>query len=152
MKLQMEGTKRDRRVTVAHYWYETSSRDSDGRESTTTYNLMVLVVHLQGVYPEISVQIRGPVSRIARRFGRQDPNSVGQESFDGLYRVRTEDPELIRRVMTPALVKAHLARTVPLWSLRDNELLTTHSWTRDFDLIDSRLGQLLDIADLLGTV
>ncbi|MGH3887375.1 MAG: hypothetical protein ACRDSZ_12555 [Pseudonocardiaceae bacterium] len=167
VELQMEGSRRDRQVTVAHYWYQTRESRQEPRQEycggqwttrwetniyTVTHDLTVLAVHLPSVYPEISVESRGLGSRIAHSFGWRDRNRLEQDSFDHAYRVRTEDPELGRSVVTPALVEAHLAGTVPLWSLRDHDLFTTWEGKIRVDLVPNRLDQLLDVADLLGTI
>ncbi|MGH7870567.1 MAG: hypothetical protein ACREP9_23695 [Candidatus Dormibacteraceae bacterium] len=164
----IDGTRRNRPVTVAHYWYRTSADAAatgwvEG-SYTTTHDLTVCLVHLPGVYPAISVKIRGAVYpaipvkardigwRIARGLGFPVLYGLGEDAFDRVYQVRTEVPELSRSVITPALVEAHLAGTVPPWSLREHDLLATWNGKVKPDLIPSHLDQLLNVADLLGTI
>jgi hypothetical protein len=44
VKLQLEGTRQGRPVTVSHYWYQTTRTDSDGSRRRSTRHMTVVVV------------------------------------------------------------------------------------------------------------
>jgi hypothetical protein len=54
VKHQLEGTRQGRRVTVAHYWYQTEKKDDDGKRHTATRHPTVVVVRLAVSYPAVA--------------------------------------------------------------------------------------------------
>jgi hypothetical protein len=158
VELQLDGTRQGRPVTVAHYWYKTTStnRDSDGRssESTSTHALAVIVVRLAARYPAAELQRRGlglgwglAASRAA---GRQPANLTGNEEFDRRYRIRTEAPGG-SALVTPQVISAYLASDLPLWQLSDDQLVITRPGAIRVDHLDQEIDQALTIAGLLDS-
>jgi len=64
------------------------------------------------------------MSKMGRALFGDGEAATGDERFDRRFRVATADPGTSRRLVGPALAAAHVAGTVPLWSLRGDELLT----------------------------
>jgi hypothetical protein len=60
VKLQLDGTRQGRQVTVAHYWYRKTETARDGGTSLHTANVPVIVVRLATRYPAVALQIRRP--------------------------------------------------------------------------------------------
>lgn len=155
VKFQLEGARRGRPVLVAHWWFDTRERRMDddsigGWEYyTETHHVMVVVVRLPTPCPEMRVEARGMGSRVARALGRRDPAALGHDAFDRAFRIRSADPATGRRLLTRRLIEAHLARRVPLWSVRGVDLVATWTGKVDPDTIPSRVDRLLTVAALL---
>jgi hypothetical protein len=109
-------------ITVADCRYEVHSTDATGRLQASSVDLSVFVARLRGAWPDIDVQDRGFGSRVLRALGKRPPVGIGQREFDRRFRVEAPDPRAAR-LLSPALVRAHLRDEVPLWSLRGGELL-----------------------------
>ncbi|WP_066367171.1 hypothetical protein [Herbidospora mongoliensis] len=147
VSLLLSGTVDGRPVAVADYAY--SARDSDGEE--TAYNYVVTAVRFDRRYPPIAVVSRGAFSRLGRRMFGDNAAATGHVDFDRRFRVVTQDPELSRALLGPALIAAHLADRIPEWSLADHDLLAWEPGRiKDGDHIETRVTALLRVADLLG--
>ncbi|WP_063016341.1 hypothetical protein [Nocardia niwae] len=148
----------DRWVTVAEYSYRTTSSSSTSTTgttstTTTTHHFVVVVVLLDRMYPPIEVLPRGLLSQLGRAMFGDKPTATGNVLFDSQYRIATADPGYAKAVVGPPLIDAHIARTVPPWSLVGAELLTfvrTSSALRDPSAIPGYAAPLLQVAELLG--
>jgi hypothetical protein len=109
-------------ITVADCRYVVHSTDATGRLQTSSVDLSVFVAGLPGRWPDIDVQDRGFGSRVLRALGKRPSVGIGQREFDRRFRVEAPDPRAAR-LISPALVRAHLKDHVPLWSLRGGELM-----------------------------
>lgn len=118
-------------VSVAEYSYSethfSSTPDGTGGTSSTTttqtHRFVATVVRLNRPYPAVAVQPRGALSKLGRTaFGGND-TAGGDPRFDRTFRVTATDPDLVRQLITPALVAEHLAGTVPSWTLYGHDLL-----------------------------
>ncbi|MEU5690291.1 hypothetical protein [Actinosynnema sp. NPDC020468] len=141
VKLQYDGTWRGLPVSVAEYRFF----QDDPEEGRITHHLAVFVVHLAGAHPRITVRAKGVLSR--RRSG---DHVVGDERFDRHFLVRTDSPELAARVLTPALVDAHVRGEVPPWSLAGGHLVAHWPGRVRVEAVPDRLDALLTVAELLG--
>jgi hypothetical protein len=110
-------------VTAADCRYETTSSNGQGGTQTVEVNLAVYVAALPGAWPEIMVGNRHLGSRILRALGGHSGVEVGHPEFDRRFRVETVDPYAVPRLLSPALVDAHLHGQVPNWSISAGELM-----------------------------
>lgn len=119
------------RVSVAEYGHtETyASTGSDGAGGTTSttsshsHPYVVVVVHLDQPYPSVEVSPRGPAAKIGRALRGGGATVTGDPAFDREFTV-SGDPIAVRWLLSPALVAAHVAGSVPPWSLHGTELMT----------------------------
>jgi hypothetical protein len=160
VKRQLEGTRQGWPVTVAHYWYETTSTststDSNGfsQTSTTTHthNLTVVVVRLAARYPAVALERRGRGLgwglAVSRAVGRQPANLTGVEEFDRRYRIRAKGPGA-SVLVNPQVISAYLTRDLPLWQLSGDQFVITWPGTIKVDGLDQKVDQTLMIAALL---
>ncbi len=147
------GIYRDLPVTVAEYSYQvTSTTQLNGQSQVTTdtHNFVVCVVHLPYTYPGIEVAGRGSGSRMWRWLTGPDDTEIGIVEFDKDYRVRSTHPEMVRHVIGPALVRAHLAGMAPNWSLHGTDLLVYWQGRMEPARVLPALDSVLRIAGLLG--
>jgi hypothetical protein len=161
VKLQLDGSRDGRPVTVAHYWYQTTHTttrtDSNGyrrtTESTATHALTVIVVWLAARYPAVGLEDRGLGwgwgLALSRALGREPPNLTGNEQFDRRYRIRTAAPG-VSALVTPQVIKAHLANDLPSWGLNGNQLVITWSGRIRVEEVDAKIDQALWITGLLA--
>ena len=77
---------------------------------------VVVVVHLPSQYTAIEVTSR------AMPPWRSTTSAVGHTEFDRKFRVRTDAPGGPQAVIPYELADAHVAGTVPLWSVQGREL------------------------------
>ncbi|MVU81446.1 hypothetical protein GPX89_29920 [Nocardia sp. ET3-3] len=141
-------------VRVSEYSYRSSSGSGES-ETTTTHHFIVVTVQLDRPHPPLAVRNRGLMSQFGRALFGDKPTATDDVLFDAKYRIDAADPAHAKAMVSPALVAAHIARTVPLWSLHGNELLTYTAVPgplRDPLQIPWYAGRLLQVADLLGQV
>ncbi|MFE9327003.1 hypothetical protein ACIHDR_36355 [Nocardia sp. NPDC052278] len=144
-------------VTVAEYRYETETvaatvgpRSASNR-TTTTHHLIATVVVLDRPFPSVNVSTRGVLSKLGRTLFGDKPTATGDASFDSRFRINAVDPDFARWLVGKPLIDAHLAGTVPDWSLVGQELLTYRAGRlRDPSAIPTIAAPLLHVADLLG--
>jgi hypothetical protein len=150
VSLLVSGWIRDWHVGVAEYSYSTTSTDSRGSSSTTTYWYIVIAVRLTASYPPLAVHARGALSRLGRAMFGDNAEATGHDTFDRRFRVRTRDPAYARAMVGPALITEHLAGRVPEWSLEGHDLLTWRSGALDDPRqIPVLAAPLVRVADLL---
>ena len=155
------GFRSGRRVTVAHYWYQTTSTtshtDSDGHRrtttSTSTHALAVIVIWLAARYPAVELQGRG-LGRgwglaLSRAVGREPPNLTGNEQFDRRYRIRGAAPDA-SALVTPRVISAYLAGDLPPWRLNGSQLVITWPGPVRVEEVDAQIDQALWITGLLA--
>jgi hypothetical protein len=153
---QLEGTRQGRQLTVADYWYQTTStsRDSDGhsRTSTTTHHLTVVVARLVASYPAVALQRRGLGLgwglAVSGALGRHPANLTGVEEFDRRYRIRTK-VDGAGALVTPQLINAYLASDLPPWQLSGDRLVITWPGIIKVEDLDLKVDQSLTVAGLL---
>ncbi|WP_329110432.1 hypothetical protein OG792_15885 [Micromonospora sp. NBC_01699] len=127
----VSGVVAGQRVSVAEYHHTethtgTGSDGMGGTTSTTSshsHPYVVVVVHLEHPYPSVEVSPRGPAAKVGRALLGGGSVVTGDPDFDRAFRV-DGDPMAVRWVLTPALVAAHVAGSVPPWSLHGSELIT----------------------------
>ncbi|WP_174183310.1 hypothetical protein [Nocardia barduliensis] len=152
----MSGQLGGRWVTVADYSYQTSTSSSPSTTSTTTtttHRFIVVLVLLDRAYPPIAVVSRGLLSQLGRAIFGDKPTATGNVLFDAQYRIVTPDPACAEALVGPLLIRAHIAKAVPHWSIVGAELLTcvpTSRKLRDPNLIPGYVAPLLHVAELLG--
>ncbi|UQU68108.1 hypothetical protein COUCH_18280 [Couchioplanes caeruleus] len=154
--LALTGPLWGRRASVADYSHTetTSTTTSDGQGGTThgtqstTHHYTVLVVHVDRPSPYVGVQPRGTLSKWGRAlFGTG--TALGHEQFDKHFQVVGE-PGASPYPLNAALLAAHVAGTVPVWTLQGTDLLAmTTGRLRDPATIPQLLGPLYRVADLL---
>ena len=112
---------------------------------------VVVVVRLGRPYPLIAVDSRGAFSKLGRKLFGDGQAATGNDEFDRRFRIATKEPAIARQVVGPQLIAAHLAGTVPAWTVSGPELLTYREGTIDRpDRIPVLAEPTLRIADLLG--
>jgi hypothetical protein len=144
--LALSGTVRGRPVSVAEY-----------RIFMYPYgggvppDWVVVVVWLDRSYPSIAVKSRGALSRPRRRLSGDPQATTGDDEFDHQFKVVTDDRAVARSLIGRQLIAAHLAGTVPTWSLAGHELLTYREGHIDVaDQIPALAEPLTQVADLLA--
>jgi hypothetical protein len=151
VSLLISGVVSGRPVSVAEYSYRTSSRNSDGTDSTTTHHYIVTGVRLDTQYAPIAVVSRGALSRLGRNVFGDNAAATGHDGFDREFRVDTKDPALARTLLGPALIAEHLADRVPDWSLAGLDLLTWQpGQIKDPDQIATLAARLVRVTELMG--
>ncbi|WP_326558272.1 hypothetical protein [Micromonospora sp. NBC_01796] len=127
----VSGVVAGQRVSVAEYnhtetYTGTGSDGMGGTTSTTSshsHPYVVVVVHLGHAYPSVEVSPRGPAAQVGRALAGGGGAVTGDRDFDRAFRVEG-DPVAVRWVLSPALVAAHVAGSVPPWILHQGELMT----------------------------
>ena len=146
----LSGTVRGRPVTVAEYTHR-ERRVIGETSSISTHRYVVVVVRLGRPYPLIAVDSRGAFSKLGRKLFGDGQAATGNDEFDRRFRIATKEPAIARQVVGPQLIAAHLAGTVPAWTVSGLELLTYREGTIDRpDRIPVLAEPTLRIADLLG--
>ncbi|GAB2509620.1 hypothetical protein [Nocardia heshunensis] len=141
-------------VSVSEYAYQTTSHSGDSTQ-TDTHHYIVAVAQLDRPHPPLAVRGRGLVSMFGRALFGDKPTATGNVLFDARFRIDAADPAHAKAMVSPSLVAAHIAGTVPQWSLYGNELLMytkVSGKIQDPRLIPWHAGQISHVADLLGPV
>jgi hypothetical protein len=152
--LALSGQVQGRPVSVGEYYYtetqSTSNADGTSGSSSTTHHFVVVAIWFNEQYPPIGVRPRGMFSKMGRAlFG--DEREVGHDQFDREFRVTTKDAAYARRMVGPGLVQAHLAKAVPAWDLRGNELMAYYTGRiGEPERIPAFIDPVLRVAALLG--
>ncbi|WP_157430078.1 hypothetical protein [Actinomadura oligospora] len=141
-------------VSLGHGTYPTrrvvTDANGDKRTETMTNHLTVLVVRMDGGRPDMEVKPRGVGSRLMRAFGHGTAVESGDGRFDARFQVESDAPETARDYLSSDLIRAHLDDDLPLWSLRQGELMVVrHTALHPCDL-DEHLGTVRRLAELLG--
>lgn len=140
--LVLGGPHRGRPTEIAEYQYTVNN----GKTShTVRYVLVAARVH--GQYPFVSVAERGIGSSLWRSLAGPGGTEIGQPAFDSRFRIRTELPELGRRLLRPQLVSAMLANQVPAWYLVGAELIALYRGRIAPETIGAQLDCTCWIAD-----
>jgi hypothetical protein len=152
---QLDGTRKGRPVTVAHYTYETTSPDTQGYgTSTTTHTLTVIVVGLAARYPAVALEHRGRGLglglALSQATGLKPANLSGTGEFDRRYRIRAGAADA-STLITPQVISAYLTRDLPPWQLSDDHLVITWPGPIRADDIDQKIGKALAVADLVDS-
>jgi hypothetical protein len=154
VKLQLDGNWQRRPASVADYWYETESTDSDGSTSTSRHHLTVVVVYLAGRYPDLVLRPRmlGKLGlNISKAVGRSQANLTGILEFDKSYRI-APGSDGATGVLNPPLIQVTLEQNLPAWQLRGNLLVIPWKGSVRVSDLDSRLGQAVTLADVIDPV
>jgi hypothetical protein len=147
------GIYRDLPISVAEYTYQTTQvthLNGQTQVMTDHHDFVVCVVHLPYSYPAIEVSGRGSGSRAWRWLTGPDTTEIGIPAFDKNYRVRSTHPELVRHIIGPALVRAHLAGMVPNWSLHGTDLLVYWPGRMEPARVLPALDAVVRVGSLLG--
>ncbi|MGW3541192.1 hypothetical protein [Nocardia niigatensis] len=147
------GRMSGRWVSVAEYSYETTTSTGDSTTSTTHRYLVGLIL-LDRPHPALAVAQRGLMSQFGRALFGDKPTATGNVLFDARFRIAAADTAHAKAMISPALIAAHIAGTVPQWSLVGNELLAVvpGGKLQDPNVIPWFAGRLSGVADLLGPI
>jgi hypothetical protein len=153
----VSGRVRGRPVSVAEYLVTDAQVTSvpDGMGGTTSstapadHFYAVAVAVLAQPLPSISVEPRGPMSRMARAVIGPGESATGNPAFDRAFRIRTSDPGAVPRWCTPRVMEAHLRGQIPAWSVHGAELLIYEPGRLDPAAIPARIAPITYLADLL---
>jgi hypothetical protein len=119
--LALQGAVGGRRTSIGEYSFDESVTTSGGH-TTTTHEYVVLVLHLDRPSGYLGVLPCEVVERWGRSLlGLGAP--IGDDAFDEHHRVVGE-PEKAAYRLPPELIAAHVAGTVPPWTLYGTELVT----------------------------
>ncbi|HEY8454765.1 MAG TPA: hypothetical protein VIL34_04175 [Actinopolymorphaceae bacterium] len=147
----LTGVYRDMPVSVAEYTYETDDLvEGHVPGMADAHDYVVCVVHLPYTYPAIEVSARGSGSRVWRWLTGPDDTEVGISEFDKDFEVRSTQPETVRQIIGPAMVRAHLAGMAPNWSLHGTDLLVYWQGRMEPTRVLPALDAVLRVAHLLG--
>lgn len=154
VSLLLAGRLSGRRVGVAEYSYTqtSTSTNSDGTSTTSsqTHRFVVVVVKLPGPLPDLAVQPRAGLSRLARTWFGAGAKGAGDATFDRAYRV-IGDPAVAARMIPDALIAEHVAGTVPPWSVHGDEIMTHQRGSLEGgERIPELVAPLLRVADHLA--
>jgi hypothetical protein len=147
------GQRGGRTVGVAEYEYhETTSTSVNGQlqTSTVTHRYLVCVVDVGTTFPAIEVVERSSGSKLWRWLTGPKDTEIGVPEFDERYRIATDQPEIAKQLIRPALVQAHVAGSVPPWSLYGSDLLAYWPGRLEPQRALPALDALLYVADLFG--
>ncbi|MBM7785702.1 hypothetical protein [Tenggerimyces flavus] len=139
------GQRAGRTVGLAEYEYHVTTQSG-----TSTHRFLVCVVSVEGTYPPIEVVERSGGSQLWRWLTGPADTEIGVAEFDERYRIATESPEVARQLVGPALVAAHVAGSVPPWSLYGSDLLAYWPGRLDPATALPSLDAVLQVAELLG--
>jgi hypothetical protein len=153
VSLTLSGTLHGRPVAIAEYSYTTTSSSGSGSSSsstTTTHRYVLTVVWLARPGPKVAVLRRGALSRFGRTVFGDRATAIGHDQFDGAFRVVADDASVVRSVIRPELIAAHLAGQLPEWSLEGQELLAFRTGRiGEPGSIPAQLVPLVRVADLI---
>jgi hypothetical protein len=151
VSLAVSGMLHGRPATIAEYSYTTTTGTGAGTTtSTETHHYVLSLVVLRQAHPSVAVYQRTGLSKLGRTLFGDKPTAIGYEPFDRTYRVTAGDPGAVRAVLAPALVNAHVAGQLPMWSLEGRELLSfRRGRIGDPATIPNQLEPLLRVADLI---
>ncbi|MEV6280819.1 hypothetical protein [Nocardia sp. NPDC051832] len=93
---------------------------------------------------------RGALSQLGRSLFGDKPTATGHAVFDSRFRITAPDEWAAHQLIGPPLIEAHLAGTVPLWSVLGQDLLAHYPGRLQAGMIPACVPQLLRVADLLG--
>jgi hypothetical protein len=171
VKLQLDGTRQGRQVTVAHYWYRKTETARDGGTSLHTANVPVIVVRLATRYPAVALQIRRPSRLFPVVFpvvpwAAGLPASVtGVAEFDRRYRIIHTATPGGSALVTPQVISAYLASSgpreglkarladgLPPWQLSGDLLIVAPLWEWiRVGRLDQMIDNALTVASLLDS-
>jgi hypothetical protein len=105
----------------------------------------VVVVHLPSAYPAVEINSR----LIAPRSSATDV--VGHAEFDRKFRINKAVPGGLGMIIPRELAEAHIAGTVPLWSVRNRELICVFKGKlAQLTRLDAAVDRAVQVVDLLG--
>ena len=84
----LRGNYQGEQVHVFDYHYETTSRDSDGKNKTHSHYLSVFLLQLPLSFPELTIAREGFLSKFAQAFGYDDIDFESAE-FSRMFCVRS---------------------------------------------------------------
>jgi hypothetical protein len=117
---------------------------------TATKRYLVCVVDVGGSYPAIEVVERSSGSKLWRWLTGPKDTEIGVPEFDERYRIATESPDVARQLIGPALIQAHVAGSVPPWSLYGSDLLAYWPGRLEPEQALPSLDALISVAELFG--
>lgn len=91
------------------YSYKTSTTDSKGNRSTTTYRYAICALQLPAFLPSLEITPESALTRLAGAIGFDDVD-LESEDFNRRFRVKARDPKLASDVLSPRTMEALLAR------------------------------------------
>jgi hypothetical protein len=140
--LALSGAAGGRRTGIGEYSFH-----KPGGTTTTTHEYVVLVLHLDRPSPYLGVLPREVLDRWGHDpLGTGAP--LGEDDFDDGHRV-VGDPAQAAYRLPPELVAAHVAGTVPPWTLYGTELITWYPGRIDLAHLGEQVGPLHRVARLL---
>lgn len=134
-RFQINGSTGRFPFTLAYVKHSYGDSETGG---TIEYTLVVL--HLRNAYPAAELERR----RIGRR-GR-----TGHPEFDRKFVISTDVPGGPGAVVSATLAEAMLSNELPLWSVRERELLCFVEGRQKVDEFDLALRQAFRVAELLN--
>jgi hypothetical protein len=140
VQLQVDGTHTGHEFTLV---YANVIHPGGFSGSTIRVQWTVVVVHLRSTYPAVEIAKKwfGPL---------RTSTTIGHTAFDQKFRIRTKAPGGPAAAVPVLLAEAHAAEEVPLWLIRDRELICYVAEKIQPEDLDTMLGRALRVADLLG--
>ncbi|MCL2423392.1 MAG: DUF3137 domain-containing protein [Micrococcales bacterium] len=147
----MTGRHRGHRFTAFTAITTRTSTDTDGHSSTDRTYFGVVVLQLPAPLPNVAVEREGFGARIAKFFGGEDIE-IGSPAFDSAFRVRSDDPEFVRTLLTPDLVAWLMARNRSAGPLiiMGGDLMTWHKGSLDHKTLPTTLTGLATFASRIS--
>lgn len=119
----LTGPFQGRQIVAFDYSYQTETRDSKGKKSTTTHKFGVVVMQLPGPLPHLEVTHEGIFGgSVANAFGFADLQ-FESEQFNRTFRVKADDPRFGHAVIHPQMMEMLLARGEIGWRIEGNSLI-----------------------------
>ncbi|WP_062517718.1 DUF3137 domain-containing protein [Demequina gelatinilytica] len=105
------GTMSGRPFETFAYSYETESRDSEGRTSTTTHTFQVTWVPLPAPLPTVRFTGDNALLRALGKLGGRDLDTESHE-FNQRWKVWSEDERVAHAILTPTVIDRLLRRDI----------------------------------------
>jgi hypothetical protein len=139
--LQIDGASPRHGFTLVHL-----------QKHTVTYAATAVVIEIDFTVVVVYLPTVHPYTEIRRRSLFRRPSTsdtIGYAEFDKKFRVLTKASDGAAAVISTALAEAHLNGDVPLWTLRDNELICHSIGKPEAKTLDATLGRALRVAELI---
>lgn len=112
------------------YKYETTSRDSEGRSSTTTHPFSVVAARTPFMLPSLSLSPQGFLDNLGKVFGRREIE-VESAEFNRRYFIQSPDPRATLDLLHPMALEHLLQCDVRPWQAGGMYLFTFRAGHRD---------------------
>lgn len=143
----MSGSYGGHEVLIFDYHYETYSRSSKGHRQTHHHYFSFFILHLPGVFPELTVTREGMFSKVAQFFGYDDIDFESAE-FSRQFCVRCADKKFAYDICNPRTIEYLLAHPFLNLEIDQHCLSLFFSGRLSAEAIQSNLNRLVGLREL----